>query len=476
MKTESMIRLVRRASIRLARRAARVCRRLAIAAAAGLIAAGLFGAGAARADTVPGEILLKLRVADAVTPLLAKYGLTITGRFGARPIFRLRFATPPLDVHAVLEALLLEPDVLLAEENAIHASPEARKNRVWAIGSAQDFAQQWAPAALRLNEAHRFATGSGVRVAVLDTGIDASHPLFAARLLPGHDFVGGDANPAEEGSRNDLGFGHGTHVAGIVASAAPGAKIMPIRVLDRHGEGNAWVLAEAILYAIDPDGNPATDDGAHVINLSLGSRERTEILDTIAHLASCSFPAVPDPLDPEGDVSDPGYNVDRERCSYSSGAVVVAAAGNEGSRRREYPAGEGAYGLLAVTASSEVRELAQFSNFGSWVHLAAPGDAITSSVPGPCPDAAAGLGACFGTWSGTSMAAPWVAATAALLREREPALTPVDVAQRIRQFTSPLRLTRLRQVDPVAALLQLNPAPQFPPGRPDVPRRPPRRR
>jgi subtilisin family serine protease len=450
--------------------------RIARMVAASLIAASLFGAGVARADTVPGEILLKLRVADAVTPLLAKYGLTIQGRFGARPIFRLRFATPPLDVHAVLAALLLEPDVLLAEENAIHASPEARKNRVWAIGTAQDFARQWAPAALRLAQAHRLSTGSGVRVAVLDTGIDASHPLFAARLLPGYDFVDGDAHPAEEGSRNDLGFGHGTHVAGIIASAAPGAKIMPIRVLDRHGEGNAWVLAEAILYAIDPDGNPATDDGAHVINLSLGSRERTEVLDTVAHLASCSFPAVPDPLDPEADVSDPGYNADRERCSYSSGAVVLAAAGNDASRRREFPAGEGAYGLLAVTASSEIRRLAQFSNFGSWVHLAAPGDAITSSVPGLCLAVPAGFGACYGTWGGTSMAAPWVAATAALLRAHEPALTPVAVAQRIKRFTSPLRLTRLRQLDPVAALLQLNPAPEHPPGRPEGPSRPPRRR
>jgi Subtilase family len=475
MKTQQIVGLFRRALLALGRAtdSQRECARRGLLAAAGLIAASLIGVGAVQAATVPGEILLKLRVAHAVTPLLSKYGLTIKSRFGARPIFRLAFATPPADVHAVLGALLLEPDVLLAEENAIHASPEARKNRVWAIGTAQDFAQQWAPAALRLSQAHRISNGNGVKVAVLDTGVDHDHPLLAGKLIAGYDFVDGDLNPAEQGGRLDLGFGHGTHVAGIVASAAPGAKIMPIRVLDRNGEGNAWVLAEAMLFAVDPDANPLTDDGAHVINLSLGTPERTEILDTIARLASCSVPVVPDPLEPESDVSDPGYNADKERCLYSRGAVVVAAAGNDASRRREYPAAEGAYGLVAVAASDRSAGLAAFSNFGPWVHLAAPGDQVTSSVPGVCANLDGTTG-CYGTWGGTSMAAPWVAAAAALLRSHQPELTPVDIAERLERFTSPLRAARLRQVDPVAALLQIAPAPSPRPG-PGWPRWPRRR-
>ncbi|MFZ2649051.1 MAG: S8 family serine peptidase [Burkholderiaceae bacterium] len=424
--------------------------------AIGIVAAGTLGHAPARAATLPGEILLKLRVADAITPLLAKYRLSLKSRFGARPIFRLTVADPLADVGAILDALLLEPDVLIAEENAVNASPEARKNRVWAIGTAQDYTQQWAPGALRLADAHELSTGSGIRVAVLDTGVDPSHPLLASRLLleKGYDFVDGDSNPVEEGGPADLGFGHGTHVAGIVATAAPDAKIVPIRVLDRSGQGNAWVLGEAVLFAIDPDGDPATDDGAHVINLSLGSPQRTEIFDTIARLASCSIPAVPDPLNPKDDVSDPGYNADKERCRSSSGAVMLAAAGNDASKRREFPAGEGAYGLVAVAASNQNKRLAEFSNFGSWVHLAAPGEGITSSVPGVCVEQGV-FSPCYGTWSGTSMAAPWVSAAAALLRSNRPELSPVDVARRLTRSTSPLRATDLGQVDLVAALRAL---------------------
>src|SRR5205085_8027847 len=124
---------------------------------------------------------------------------------------------------------------LIAEGNAVHGTPEARKNAVWAIGSAQAFAQQWAPTALRIAEAQRFSTGAGIRIAVLDTGVDATHPLLAGHLLPGYDFVDDDADPSEEGTVGDAGFGHGTHVAGLIAMVAPSVQIMPLRVLDKNG-------------------------------------------------------------------------------------------------------------------------------------------------------------------------------------------------------------------------------------------------
>jgi subtilisin family serine protease len=280
---------------------------------------------------------------------------------------------------------------------------------------------------------------------VLDTGVDRTHPALAGRLLPGRDFVDGDLDPSEVSNGSAAVYGHGTHVAGLVALVAPQAQIVPLRVLDAEGVGNAWVLAEALLYAIDPDGNPDTDDGAHVINISLGSLTRTRIMSTIAQIAGCA-PALPD--DAIGDRSDPGYRDDETRCQRSSGAVVVAAAGNDSSDSvKEYPAAESAYGLVPVAATTARGRIAGFSNSGPWVDLAAPGEGITSSVPGGG----------FGTWSGTSMASPLAAGVAALVRARNPALQPKDVATRLKRTAATLCGTNIRQVDAYAAVFNIEP-------------------
>jgi subtilisin family serine protease len=399
-------------------------------------------AGAIAADAeLPGEVLVRLRSTAALGPLLLKYQFSLASQFGARPIYRLK-GIGLADVHPKIEAMALEPDVLSVEPNFVHSSPEARQNNAWAIGTPGAYALQWAPQSLRLPEAQRLSVGTGVRVAVLDTGVDRTHPALAGRLLAGFDFVDFDADPSEVGSTANLSFGHGTHVAGLVAMVAPGAQIMPLRVLDAEGVGNAWVLAEAMLYAVDPDANPATNDGAHVINMSLGSTSRTELLDSVAKLAACAIPAIV--VVPADDFTDPGYNADKQRCGSFVGAVIVAAAGNDGTASiRQYPAAEGSYGLLAVGASRANLRLAAFSNFGSWVDVAAPGQGITSSVPGGG----------YGTWSGTSMAAPLVAGTAALVRALNPNLTPKKIARRLIRLGSALCGTKLLQVDAAAALL-----------------------
>lgn len=403
-------------------------------------------AGANSDGVVPGDVLVRLRSTAALGPLLARYPLTLTAQFGARPIYRLR-VIGQANVQDTIAALRTELDVLIAEKNDLNRSPEARKNSAWTIGQPSAYTVQWAPTALRLPEAHALSIGAGTRVAVLDVGVDQAHPALVGRLLPGFDFVDFDADPSEVGSAvTHIAFGHGTHVAGLIALVAPGARIMPLRVLDADGVGNAWVLAEAMLYAVNPDGNPATDDGAHVLNLSLGSLGRTRILDSVGQLAACAIPPVV--VDPVDDFSDPGYNGDKDRCSLLGGAVIVAAAGNDASASlREYPAAEGVYGLLAVGASDEASRLADFSNFGSWIDLAAPGVGITSAVPG-------GL---YGTWSGTSMAAPLAAGVAALLRAREPALTPRDVTRRITRQSANLCGTQMRRVDAAAALQKAAP-------------------
>jgi subtilisin family serine protease len=404
---------------------------------------GTSGSGGGDAN-MPGEVLVKLRSTAALQPLLLRQSLSLVSRFGARPIYRLQ-VVGGASVQDVLARLALEPDVMIAEPNIVHSSPEARRNVVWAIGNPGAYVTQWAPQAMKLSQAQTLSRGAGVRVAVLDTGIDANHPLLAGRVLPGKDFVDDDNDPTEVFSATSVSYGHGTHVAGLIAMMAPDARIMPLRVLDSEGNGNAWVLAEAILYALDPDGNPATDDGAHVINLSLGSLSRTRIMDTIAQIAGCAVAVADDPI---GDRSDPGYRSDEDRCAASAGAVIVAASGNDSSVSvKEYPAAEGAYGLLSVAASNSKNRLAGFSNSGSWVDLAAPGDGITSAIPGGR----------WATWSGTSMAAPLAAGAAALVRSANPGMTPKDVTTRLRRTASVLCATNLRQVDAYAAVANIEP-------------------
>jgi subtilisin family serine protease len=412
------------------------------------------GAGGSGGDAqLPGEILVKLRSTAALPELLRRYPLTLMDRFGARPIYRLKLTSNNPRVFAeVLGALsTFEPDVLLAEANTTHSSPEARGNMPWVIGNPGDYVAQWAPQAMRLAGAQALATGAGVRVAVLDTGFDLTHPLLAGRWLPGFDFVDFDTNPGEVATPAQTGYGHGTHVAGLVAMVAPGARIMPLRILDNAGVGNAWVLGEALLYALDPDGNPATDDGAHIINLSLGSLTRTRLIAALAHLAACGDSVDGDPI---ADHSDPGYNDDAIRCARRKGVLVIAAAGNDGSGSvKQYPAAEGAYGLVPIGASTRFNRMASFSNSGSWVNLAAPGEGITSASPGGG----------YATWNGTSMAAPLAAGTAALVQSLDFSLTAKDLARRLERSSAGLCGTNTRRVDALAAVTDtVAPAPSCP--------------
>jgi hypothetical protein len=383
------------------------------------------------ASTVPGEVLVKLRSPAALAPIIAAYPGTVSVQFGSRPIYRLKLPVGS-NVAAVLVAVLANPDVLLAEPNILHQSPEARRSRLWAVGEPAAYTTQWAPTAMRLPLAHTFSKGLGVKVAVLDTGVDLAHPALAGRLLPGFDFVDKDADPSEVGTTANLGFGHGTHVAGLIALTAPDAKIIPYRVLDTNGEGNSWVLMEAVLRAID--------DGAHVINLSLGTPDKSDVLVSIAKLFSCE---PPDETDPILNFSDPSYAADKARCAGGGSVVLVAAAGNDGSpSQKEYPAAVSAYGMISVGASAQNKTLASFSNSASWVQIAAPGDGITSLVPGNG----------YAVWSGTSMSAPLVAGTAALLRSVNPEMTAKDIVRKIARSGTVLTSTNITQLDAAAVV------------------------
>lgn len=391
------------------------------------------------------EVVAQLRSATLLPAVRASYGLELLRRLGPRPVYLFRVPIGR-DPDQVAVAMRADARVAFAEPNYRLQEPEALKRAVWAIGSAAAYASQWAPQSLRLGDAHAYADGNGVTVAVLDTGVQSSHPALAGRLVPGYDFIDRDAVPAEVGSPRDLGFGHGTHVAGIVALTAPGARIMPLRVLGADGRGDIWRVAEALIYAADPDGNPHTADHARVVNLSLGTTAPTQLLDKVVELITCSDD---DDDENDDDYSDPGFAEDLERCNLHHGVVVIAAAGNSGSAsERWYPAAEGAEGALAVTASTRSDRLAGFANRGEWVQLAAPGDGITSSVPGG-----------YGVWSGTSMAAPFVAGVAALLLDANEQWKPVDVTKRMLERAARLCDGTLPRLDAYGALYDQVPLP-----------------
>ncbi len=288
------------------------------------------------------------------------------------------------------------PEILDAEPDARAQTPEGSQSNGVVIGSSlgrSEFDGQPALKTVRAAKAHRRATGTGVVVAVLDSGIDRTHSLFVGRVLPGYDFVDKDDDPNDEqnGIDDDLdgvvdeGFGHGTFVAGLILAAAPGAKILPVRVLDTEGRGRVSDIAAAIQYA--------KDQGADVINLSFGSRSRSEVVRGAVRLA------------------------------LSHGIAIVSATGNAGDVIQvDFPAG--ITDVIGVTALDGTGRRAAFANAGGRTALAAPGVDLVGPFPGER----------WGTWSGTSFSAGLVSGGVALLRERRP-------AARLQQF---LRLFRRR--------------------------------
>jgi subtilisin family serine protease len=214
--------------------------------------------------------------------------------------------------------------------------------------------------------------------------------------------VDDDPNPSEvQNGRDDDGdgavdesYGHGTFVSGVVAMTAPGARIMPMRVLDSDGRGNLFVVAEAITDAVNA--------GADVINLAFGTDTK-----------------------PEATLLKDAIKLARAR-----GVVITASAGNESSTAEQYPAALGE--ILAVSAlRADLQQLALFSNSGDWVDVAAPGVLVVGPVPGGR----------YAYWNGTSVAAPFVAGQAALIRSRQPRLDANKVIDAITGSTTVIKAT-----------------------------------
>ncbi|MFJ6517594.1 S8 family peptidase [Streptomyces filamentosus] len=258
--------------------------------------------------------------------------------------------------------------------------------------------QQWALDALELPGAWGTAEGDDTVIAVVDTGVDPDHPDLKGRLVDGYDFVDGDDEP------KDLN-GHGTHVSGIaaahtdngvgIAGGAPGAKIMPVRVLGADGSGSDANITKGIVWA--------ARHGADVINLSLGES------GLMARLL-------------KGGVLNDAISV-----AHGKGAVVVAAAGNDATLLQPYAL---TTPVLVVNAADRNGKPASFTNFGAQNAVAAPGVDILSTLPTYTAEETLKNTSGYGKLSGTSMASPYVSAVAALLHQQ--GLSPAEIMTTIR--------------------------------------------
>lgn len=307
-----------------------------------------------------------------------------------------------------LEKILSHPMVVAVEwDGVVHGLPilEMRRDGSQVQGNSTipatpvrmndpDFnnpQKVYAPQLLQAPMAWNFTTGSpDVKIAVVDSGVDYTHPDLAGRVLPGYDFINDDDDPLDD-------HGHGTHIAGIIAAVGnngvgmvgicPDCSIIPVKVLDANNVGTWGSVAAGITYAVDA--------GADIINLSLGGSSVAQ--------------AVREAVD---------YAVQHD-------VLVVAAAGNGRTDAPFYPAALD--NVIGVSATRDDDTRWSLSNYGDYVDLAAPGFAIYSTYNDP--DNFYG-GYTF--MSGTSMAAPHVAGVAALLLSQDPNRSAADLERLLR--------------------------------------------
>jgi len=325
------------------------------------------------------------------------------------------------DRDALLASLRADPAVEWAE-------PDHRLYMTAALPDDPAASQQWALPKIQAPAAWEVARGTGVQVAVLDTGVDLRHDDLAGQVVAGPDLVDRDDAPQDE-------QGHGTHVAGTIAAlmnnglgvagVAPAARVLAIRVLDAEGSGALSDIADGVLEAVRR--------GAKVLNLSLGGPSDGQTLRAAIQQAA------------------------------AAGVLVVVAAGNEDTTAATYPASYPE--VLAVGATTASDRRASFSNHGTYVGIAAPGERILSTK----------LGGGTTTLSGTSMAAPHVAAAAAVVWGAHPGLSAAQVRAALVGSGAPVAgfpLTpQVRRLDVLAALRAVptppaSPAPSPPPASP----------
>ncbi len=358
-------------------------------------------AGVARADDddfVPAQVLVRLADGVSIAQIHGDYGTT-TPPGAAVPSRRLYVLQMPEagNESSLVDLLLLDPRIEHAELNFLggDTNPNGTTQSIF-LGTVEPiFLADASFALIRGHEAHAIASGAGITVAIIDSGVDAGHPFLAGRVLAGAGFVPGDTgtNDSADGiDSNDNGVademaGHGTMVAGLVARTAPQASILPVRVMDSDGVVTLFSLVQGIYYAID--------QGAQVLQVSITIEADALLLaDAVAE-------------------------------AQAAGRLLVAAAGNESSSNPFFPAAAQGLGVVGVAATDTQDVRADFSNYGPWIDLAAPGVAVATTIPGGG----------YGLADGTSFAAPFVSGVAALVWSRCPSASAEHV-RRIMQESS----------------------------------------
>ncbi|MGY4707325.1 S8 family serine peptidase [Candidatus Bipolaricaulota sp. J31] len=265
---------------------------------------------------------------------------------------------------------------------------------------------QWGLDVIGAEDAWAHATGAGITVAVVDTGVDGTHPDLAGKVITGY---APRTNELLLPNADSDHHGHGTHVAGIIAAhddgrgivgLAPDVLIMPIRIFEyyihpTYGYGfwyvGAYYAARGIIWAVD--------NGADVLNNSWGGPIYSQLIKAAFDYA------------------------------LANGVIPVCAAGNDGEAWIHFPS---AYpGVIAVGATMPDDTVTSFSTLGGWLSVAAPGDGILSCVPTWYVQDGTGDPLMYDYWGGTSMATPFVSALAALLRELYPAASPYQIKKMI---------------------------------------------
>jgi subtilisin family serine protease len=302
---------------------------------------------------------------------------------------------PEASLSRCTTALRSDPSVLSVESNApldLLAAEKfylaADKFYLGADGSTFPITaqNQWALSTVEATAALSISQGAGITVAVIDTGVDPTHPALAGHIAQGgYDYISQTATISDVAGGGATG--HGTFIAGLIAQLAPQALILPFRVLDPNGYGTVANVAQAI--------ETATNEGARVINLSMGTQSPSPTL-----LQAILYAQM--------------HNV-----------LVVASGGNDASTVPQYPAGWAGWGtVMSVAGTDQHDKLAAFSNYGPWITVSAPAVDLVSTYPGGYADG-----------SGTSFAAPLAAAEAALVLAAHPSLNAQTASAKIAQYS-----------------------------------------